>query len=97
MHAKAVVGKFYWTDQRPLLCTWGMNEKAGMDEVELYKYFVNLILPLFPDVEDIPKKVKVLFCVLFVFWIQFSHSLVYAFIMQGNHKGRQSSWASKFG
>ena len=33
-----------------------MNEKAGMDAVELDKYFVNSILTLFPDVEDVPKK-----------------------------------------
>ena len=33
-----------------------MNEKAGMDTFELDKYFVNSILPLFPDVEDVPKK-----------------------------------------
>ena len=38
-----------------------MNEKAGMDSVELDKYFLNLILPLFPDVEDVPKKGKVFF------------------------------------
>ena len=40
-----------------------MNEKAGMDSVELDKYFVNSVLTLFPDVEDVPKKGKVLFCV----------------------------------
>ena len=93
LHAKDFVGKFGWTDWRPFPCTWGMNKKAGMGAVELDKYFVNLILPLFPDVEDVPKKSKVLFRVLFVFWIKYSHSLVYAFIMQGNHKGRQWSWA----
>ena len=57
-HAKYVVGKFGWTDRRPFPCTWGMNEKAGMDAVELDKYFVNSILSLFPDVEDVPKKRK---------------------------------------
>ena len=54
LHAKDVVGKFCWTDQRPFPCTWGINEKAGMDAVELDKYFINFILPLFPDVEDVP-------------------------------------------
>ena len=38
-----------------------MNEKAGMDPVEIDNYFVNLILPLFPDVEYVPKKGKILF------------------------------------
>ena len=27
LHAKDVVGKFGWTDQRPFPCKWGMNEK----------------------------------------------------------------------
>ena len=40
-HAKYIVGKSGWTDWRPFLFTWGMNEKAGMDEVDLDKYFVN--------------------------------------------------------
>ena len=56
LHTKDVVGKLGWSDRRPFPCTWGMNEKAGMDSVELDKYFLNLILPLFPDVEDVPKK-----------------------------------------
>ena len=55
-HAKYVVGQFSWTDRRQFPCTWRMNKKAGMDAVELDKYFVNSILPLFPDVEDVPKK-----------------------------------------
>ena len=86
-HTKDVVGNFGWTYWIPFPCTWSMNEKAGMGAVELEKYSINLILPLFPYVEDVPKKGKVLFRVLFVFWVQSSHSLVYAFIMQGNHKG----------
>ena len=56
LNAKDVVGKFGWTDWIPFPCTWGTNEKAGTDAVELDKYFINSILPLFPDVEDIPKK-----------------------------------------
>ena len=62
-HAKDAVDKFGWTDRILFSCTWGMNEKAGMDAVELDKYFVNSILPLFTNVEDVPKKGKVLFCV----------------------------------
>ena len=89
MHAKDVVGKFGWTDRRPFPCKWGMNEKTEMYAVELDKYFVKSILPLFPDVEDVPKNVRSCFVFLFVFWIQSSHSLVYVFIMEGNHKGRQ--------
>ena len=55
-HAKDVVGNFGCTGWRPFPCTWGMNEKAGMDAVDLDKYFVILILPLFPNVKDVPKK-----------------------------------------
>ena len=55
-NAKDVVGKFGWTDRRPFPCTWGVNEKSGMDAVDLYKHFVKSILPLLPDVEDVPKK-----------------------------------------
>ena len=55
LHAKDVIGKFGRTDRRPFPCTWGMNEKVGMYEVELDKYFVNSMLPLFPDGEDVPK------------------------------------------
>ena len=70
LHAKDVVGKFDWTDWIPFPCTWVINEKAGMDAVELDKYFVNSVLPLFPDVEDVPKKVS--FC--FVFYLSFGYN-----------------------
>ena len=33
-----------------------MNEKAGMNGEELEKYFMNSIVPLYPDVEDKPGK-----------------------------------------
>ena len=39
-----------------MLCTFGMNEKAAMNAVELDKYIANAILPLFPDIEDAPLK-----------------------------------------
>jgi hypothetical protein len=37
-------------------CTFGMNEKAGMNTVELQKYIFGSILPLFPDAADVPGK-----------------------------------------
>ena len=43
-------------ERRPFPCTWGMNEKAGMDTVEIDKYIVKSILSLFPNVENVPKK-----------------------------------------
>jgi len=33
-----------------------MNEKAGVNTVELEKYFIKAILLLYPDVEDVAKK-----------------------------------------
>jgi hypothetical protein len=45
---------FNGKQERP--CTFGMNEKAGMNAVELNKYIANSILPLFPDMEDVPGK-----------------------------------------
>ena len=54
MHANDVIGKFGWTKWQSFPCTWGMNEKEGMSSVELDKYFMNSILPLFPDVDDVP-------------------------------------------
>ena len=56
VHTKDVVGKFGWTVRRPFTCTWGINEKLGMDAVDLDKYFINSVLPLFPNVEDVTKK-----------------------------------------
>jgi len=34
-----------------------MNEKAVMNAVELEKYFITVIFPLYPYVEDVAKKV----------------------------------------
>ena len=59
-HAKDVYGKFGYKERRAFPCTWGMNEKAGMNSEELGKYFTNSILPLYPDVEDAPRKRYVL-------------------------------------
>jgi len=38
--------------KKPMPCTFGMNERAGMNAVELEKYIRNSILPLFPDAAD---------------------------------------------
>ena len=53
---KNVIAQFGHSSRRELLCTFGMNEKAGMNAVELDKYIANAILPLFPDIEDAPLK-----------------------------------------
>jgi hypothetical protein len=55
-NTKKVIGKFGFPTRRPLPCTFGMNERAGMNAVELEKYMKNSILPLYPDIEDTPGK-----------------------------------------
>jgi hypothetical protein len=55
-NSKRVIGKFGFLSRRSLPCTFGMNERAGMNAVELDKYMKNAILPLYPDTEDRPGK-----------------------------------------
>ena len=55
-YTKDTYGKFGHPTRRCFPCTWGMNEKAGMNGEELEKYFMNSIVPLYPDVEDKPGK-----------------------------------------
>ena len=57
-YAKDCYGKFGHKDLRFFSCTWGMNDKAGMNTVELEKYFINAILSLYSDVEDVANKCK---------------------------------------
>ena len=57
-YAKDCYGKFGHKECIFFLCTWGTNEKVGMNEVKLEKYFIKTILPLYPDVEDVAKKGK---------------------------------------
>ena len=42
--------------KQQLVRAWGMNEKVGINTVEIDKYFMSAILPLFPDVKDKPRK-----------------------------------------
>lgn len=51
-----ILVKFGFDSAQERPCTFGMNEKAGMNVVELQKYISNAILPLFPDLEDVPGK-----------------------------------------
>ena len=53
---KDTVVKFGHRQARPFPCTFGMNEKAGMNSTELEKYINSAILPLYPDLEDKPGK-----------------------------------------
>jgi len=49
-------GKFGHNEKKMHPCTFGLNEKAGMNAIELEKYFQANVLPLHPDVEDKPGK-----------------------------------------
>jgi hypothetical protein len=55
-HVKRTWGKFGFKRRTGRGVTFGMNEKGGMDSVELAKYLDASILPLYPDVEDVPGK-----------------------------------------
>jgi len=56
VHSSSVNGKFGFESVRELPITFGMNEQGGMNSVELDKYIEKAILPLFPDVADVPGK-----------------------------------------
>jgi hypothetical protein len=53
---QSVMVKFGLPEATARPCTFGMNEKAGMNTIELEKYIFGSILPLFPDVADVPGK-----------------------------------------
>jgi hypothetical protein len=55
-YTKKVIGTFGFPTRRAVPCTFGMNERAGMNAVELDKYMKNAILPLYPDIQDVPGK-----------------------------------------
>lgn len=50
-HTKDIYGDYGYLEQKAFPCTWGVNEKAGMNDEELDKYFRNALLPLYPDVK----------------------------------------------
>jgi hypothetical protein len=56
VNTKDIGAKFGHQHRKKFPCTFGMNEKAGMNSDELKKYLTNSILPLYPDVEDKPGK-----------------------------------------
>jgi hypothetical protein len=53
---KNIIAQFGHSERKSLPCTFGMNEKAGMNDIELGKYINNSILPLYPDIEDTPSR-----------------------------------------
>jgi len=53
---KDVWGTFGHKKRALLPCTFGLNDKAGMNSVELDKHFKGSMLPLCPDTEDVPLK-----------------------------------------
>ena len=55
-HTKDLYGVFGHGKKTIIGCTYGMNERAGMNAEELNKYFHCNILPLYPDIEDKPLK-----------------------------------------
>ena len=56
VHAHNVYGKFGHAKEHVLPTTFGLNQKGGMNSIELDKYIKQSILPLYPDVADVPGK-----------------------------------------
>jgi hypothetical protein len=50
------VAKFGFEERKAHPCTFGMNDRGGMNSEELHKYIRCAILPLYPDLEDKPGK-----------------------------------------
>jgi hypothetical protein len=55
-NSRRVYGQFGFDSPRYHNCTFGLNEKAGMNAEEFQKYLMNSILPLYPDIGNIPGK-----------------------------------------
>jgi hypothetical protein len=49
-------GRFSCKEERVWSCTIGLNEKGGMNDEESDKYIDNSIVPLYPDLENMPGK-----------------------------------------
>jgi hypothetical protein len=55
-NCKSVVAKHGFEERTTLPCTFGMNDRGGMNSVELDKYMRGSILPMYPDIADTPGK-----------------------------------------
>ena len=53
---KDVRGQFGFPGIRRFPCSFGLNDKGGMNAEELKKYFDKNTLPLYPDIKDAPDK-----------------------------------------
>ncbi len=53
---KNVRGKFGHDEVKTFPCTFGLNEKGGMDKDEFEKYLFVNIVSLYPDAVDVPGK-----------------------------------------
>lgn len=56
MHLHDVVGKFGFKTEHLLPTMFGLNKKGGINLLELDKCIKKAILPLYPDVADVPRK-----------------------------------------
>jgi len=56
VHSQDINVRFGHDKVKSFPCSFGLNDKAGMNAEELEKYFYKTILPLFPDLEDVPRK-----------------------------------------
>jgi hypothetical protein len=59
-HFMKTCGRFGCKEVREWPATIGMNKKGGMNDNEFKKYIDNSIVPLFPNLEDVPSKCMLL-------------------------------------
>jgi len=55
-HARDVNCQFGHSQVKPFPCSFCLNDKAGMNAAKLEQYFYKTMLPLYPDLEDVPRK-----------------------------------------
>ena len=51
-----VNGTFVFENEQVFPCTYGLNEKGGMDAKEFEEYYMTNIVSLYPDAADVPGK-----------------------------------------
>ncbi len=51
-----VIGQCGYDEVKGFPCTFGLNEKRGMDKKEFEKYIFTNIIPLYHDAKDVPGK-----------------------------------------
>ncbi len=60
VHIKKTCAQFGYNKVKERPCGFGTNKKGGMNDVEFDKYIKNVIMLLYPNMEDKPGKLVLL-------------------------------------